>query len=348
MEGRFTVSAPTRVDLAGGTLDLWPLYCVTEGAKTINLALDLFAEVRFEHAPASSFSLEATGPSGVSHAFTALPSIADCKKLDPAIRFPVAVVSSYLASRKDFPSVKIQMSWKTQVPMGSGLGGSSTLGVALLRGISHLFNDYRDANWQWAMLGAIRDIEASFLETPTGTQDYLAALFGGLSCFQSRAGGIDHSSYRPGIFEGLSERVLVLFSGEQHHSGRSNWEVYKGAIEKDPTVLRGLFSLKQVAETMDSELRASDPNWARIGQLFSEEWAQRRALFGVSTPKLDELMQHLTQRRILGAKVCGAAAGGSLLVLVEPSHRAELSKELELEGIQVLKTKPTVRGVSIA
>lgn len=348
MEGRFTVSAPTRVDLAGGTLDLWPLYCVTEGAKTINLALDLFAEVRFEFSASERFSLEAKGPTGASYTLEAPLPISECRKLDPAIRFPVAVVSSYLATRKDFPTVKIQMTWKTQVPMGSGLGGSSTLGVALLRGISHLFADYSDAGWQWSMLSTIRDIEASFLETPTGTQDYLAALFGGLSCFQSRAGDIDHGTYRTSVFEGLADRMLVLFSGEQHHSGRSNWEVYKGAIDKDPTVLQGLFSLKELAERMDTELRAPETDWKKIGQLITEEWRHRRELFGVSTPKLDALIENLAQHSLLGVKVCGAAAGGSLLALVEPSRRNALAQTLEAEGIQVLKTKPCPRGVTIA
>jgi D-glycero-alpha-D-manno-heptose-7-phosphate kinase len=260
----------------------------------------------------------------------------------------VAVISSYLATRKDLPTVEIRLSWKTQVPMGSGLGGSSTLGVALLRGISQIFGDYAKSGWQWNLLTAIRDTEAAFLETPTGTQDYLAALFGGLSCFHSRMGRIDHATYRASAFEGLSERALVLFSGEQHHSGRSNWEVYKGAIEKDPTVVRGLFELKEIAEKVDNELRAPETDWRKIGALLSEEWKQRKNLFGVSTPKLDALISVLQKLPILGAKVCGAAAGGSLLVLVEAAHRATVLEALERERIQVLKTKPCSRGVTIA
>ena len=43
------ISSPTRVDLAGGTLDLWPLYNFTNGsATTINMAIDIstFVEIR--------------------------------------------------------------------------------------------------------------------------------------------------------------------------------------------------------------------------------------------------------------------------------------------------------------
>ena len=36
-------SAPTRIDLAGGTLDIWPLYLFHEGAQTLNAAISLRA-----------------------------------------------------------------------------------------------------------------------------------------------------------------------------------------------------------------------------------------------------------------------------------------------------------------
>ena len=41
-------SAPTRVDLAGGTIDIWPLYLFHPGAMTVNFALSLLASVRIE------------------------------------------------------------------------------------------------------------------------------------------------------------------------------------------------------------------------------------------------------------------------------------------------------------
>ena len=34
-------SAPTRIDLAGGTLEMWPLYLFHEGARTLNAAISL-------------------------------------------------------------------------------------------------------------------------------------------------------------------------------------------------------------------------------------------------------------------------------------------------------------------
>src|SRR3989338_7899754 len=40
--------APTRIDLAGGTIDIWPLYLFHESAVTINLAVNLYAKTRIK------------------------------------------------------------------------------------------------------------------------------------------------------------------------------------------------------------------------------------------------------------------------------------------------------------
>ena len=41
-------SAPTRIDLAGGTIDIWPLYLFHPGAQTLNAAISLRARARLE------------------------------------------------------------------------------------------------------------------------------------------------------------------------------------------------------------------------------------------------------------------------------------------------------------
>src|SRR5512142_417840 len=43
-----TASAPTRIDLAGGTIDIWPLYLFHDQAQTLNAAISLRAHVELE------------------------------------------------------------------------------------------------------------------------------------------------------------------------------------------------------------------------------------------------------------------------------------------------------------
>src|SRR5262244_663513 len=54
---RITAKAPTRIDFAGGTLDLWPLYLFFDGATTINAAINLFARATLESLPSTKIEL---------------------------------------------------------------------------------------------------------------------------------------------------------------------------------------------------------------------------------------------------------------------------------------------------
>jgi len=45
---RIVSSAPTRIDLAGGTIDIWPLYLFHDGATTVNVAISLRAHAQLE------------------------------------------------------------------------------------------------------------------------------------------------------------------------------------------------------------------------------------------------------------------------------------------------------------
>lgn len=340
----FKVTAPSRVDLAGGTLDIWPLYCFTGGAKTINLAIDLCAWATVDVVPDSQFQIRLHYGSEEPVAISG-PMAADAiQRLSPPLRFPAHVISSYLANKAELPEVRIRLTLGSDVPPQSGLGGSSTLCVAIGRALARVFGDYIIQGWQWRMMEWARDTEAGYLTMLTGTQDYLAALFGGANCFVSDRGNMDRVPYSDAVFQGLADRLLVLYSGETHQSGISNWELVKGAVERDKEIQRGMEAARQIAEDLDGELSAGQLSWKHIGNLLTQEWEIRKHLFKVHTKRLDEMVQFLQKQDVLGARVCGAAAGGSLMALVDPDRRATVAKECETHGIQVLKTQATKQG----
>jgi D-glycero-alpha-D-manno-heptose-7-phosphate kinase len=342
----FKVFAPTRADLAGGTLDIWPLYCIRGEAKTINVALSLRAIASFDLVPSPSLKVEVSN--GADTFMFAEPlGEKEVLGLRPSIRFPVYVISRYLAERSNLPNRHIKIGLQSEAPMGSGLGGSSTLCVSILRGLAKIFGDFVEQGWQWRMMNWVRDAEASFLRTPTGTQDYLAALFGGLRCYTSRIGGIDCTPYSTGVIDQFSERLLVLYSGEMHQSHMSNWEIFSGAMERKEEVLKGLEYIAQIADQLDGELRSGHLSWKYIGQCLNEEWQVRKAMFHVDTRRLDEIIGFLHGQKVLGAKVCGAAQGGSLIALVEPGLRQELIQKCESQRIQVLNAVCAKDGVTV-
>lgn len=339
----FRVVAPTRVDLAGGTLDIWPIHTLIGKVRTINLAIDLHASASFRFTPAKNFSLTVQS-SNESFEWIAPMTLTECQALKPALKFPVWVVNEYLSIRK-LPQFQVTMTLETEAPLRSGLGGSSCLAVAMSRGLSRIFNEYMDLGWQWRLLDWVKDVEAAFIKTPTGTQDYLAALFGGLSCFTTAMGVRGREEYPENVLKDLNERLVVLFSGEMHHSGMSNWEIFKAAFEANSEMVKGLGNIKTVADHLHSELLSGNLSWKHIGKLLSEEWSVRREVFRVNTPRLDELVEFLHAQKVYGVKVCGAAAGGSLIALVDPVKRKDLIRSCEEKGIQVLGTTGIRQGV---
>ena len=60
---------PTRIDLAGGTIDIWPLYLLHPGASTVNVAIDLYARCRIETG-GSGYTIESRDTGARVHAAT--------------------------------------------------------------------------------------------------------------------------------------------------------------------------------------------------------------------------------------------------------------------------------------
>ena len=134
---KFLVSAPTRADLAGGTLDLWPLYCLFGSTKTINVSLNLKALCTFEYQESSTRIIEVKSTQGVSFSFTEPQLEQKLESVPKEVRFPVAIVSRFFSQTLIKENFHLKIKVETQAPIGSGLGGSSTLCIALLKGLGH-------------------------------------------------------------------------------------------------------------------------------------------------------------------------------------------------------------------
>jgi len=342
----FKVSAPTRVDLAGGTLDLWPLYCLLDGAKTINAAIDLKAVVEFQATDALQTQVSLTGFDGKSLNWEPGKKDLEIDSLAPSLQLPARAIQTYLRQASEVSPTDLKIRLHTQVPMKSGLGGSSALMVALTRGLGNVWGHFQNQGWQWEMLQWVKDVEAAQIKSPTGTQDYLASLLGGFRCYYSLAGTVEEKAYGADVLAGFNERLLVIFSGESHESGLSNWEVFKQAVQGEPALIRGLKRIQEIAEALDQALGKS-VNWKHVGGLLSEEWRCRRDFLKVQTPTVEKLISQLEEYGVLGAKVCGAAQGGSILALVEPDQRKAITRKCQAAGLQVLPTRAQTAGVEV-
>src|SRR5687768_4385665 len=113
------VQAPARIDLAGGTLDIWPICLVEPGAVTVNLAIDRLARARARLRSDGTFVLVARDR-GLRSRRRGLAELRGETALP--LHREVALLFA--------PEGGLELETRSRVPAGSGLGGSSTLFVA--------------------------------------------------------------------------------------------------------------------------------------------------------------------------------------------------------------------------
>ena len=125
-------SAPTRVDLAGGTIDIPPLFLFHEGASTVNFAVDLLAKCRIETRDDDKIILESIDR-GVKFE-SSLEHIAELKN-EPRLELLAKLVYFFK------PETGFEMITDSEAPAGAGLAGSSTLNIACIGALNKLVGD---------------------------------------------------------------------------------------------------------------------------------------------------------------------------------------------------------------
>jgi D-glycero-alpha-D-manno-heptose-7-phosphate kinase len=304
---RVAVTAPCRVDLAGGTLDIWPLGLLHRGSLTVNVAIP--TRVRME--------VDLSAPVGhVEHAERDEP----WRMLGPedTARDLTAAVCFALRS-----TGRVRVRVFEQAPIGSGLGGSSSYAVALARAVLAL--EERSMGDR-ALVALLRDLEARVLGIPTGTQDHWAAIRGGVLAVHIEPGG-ESVERLPVDPQWVSERLTVFFTGINHHSGMVNWQVIRRRLDGDEETRSALEAIADAARLCRQALMAQDQH--EVGVAVSAEWAARRRLAPEVCP--DDVECVVRRAREAGGtavKACGAGGGGSLLVWHPPGLRQQITEAL--------------------
>ena len=322
-------SAPARLDLAGGTLDLWPLYLLHEGSLTVNLAIDRRARAEVERID-SGFEF-VSRDLGFRRRFE---SAADARESREA-----ALAGEAARALGVERGLKVTVS--SDVPFGSGLGGSSALMVALISAVARLEGRVLSAAESVVLC---RDAETRVLRAPAGTQDYESALRGGLNTIRFGPGSPAVET-RVAPVDEFRRHLLLFDSGRPHHSGLNNWEIYKARIDGDRDVIERLDRIRDAARKMARAAESFD--FEKMGRILSEEWEERKRLApGVSTRELEEAEERARRGGAWGAKACGAGGGGVLVILCPPERKAKISEALAgLPGGAVLRADCDNSGV---
>lgn len=323
-------SAPTRIDLAGGTLDIWPLYLFHDDAQTINAAISLRAHAEVLPRTDGKVVLESIDTSKVVEARS-------WKELAGDNTLPLLSRLAYF-----FRAANLTLRTRGESPAGAGIAGSSALNIAVCGALAAWADLTLDAD---TLLTIAMNVEAQVIQVPTGLQDYRPAYYGGIAAVELRPEAVKRVALSVDPV-GLRQRLALAYTGAPHFSGTNNWEITKRHIDGDRHVFDCFERIADASRGVRDALTRGD--WVETARQIDREWTARKALApGVTTRAIDGLISAATAAGATAAKVCGAGGGGCLFCLAAPEDLRAVEAALTAGGANVLDYRIESDGLRV-
>lgn len=325
------VRAPLRISFVGGGSDLPDFYKVSPG-KVISATIDKYVYVAINPAPLLK---------GITARYSTIEHVNKPEELENDRMREVLLHFGV--------SDNMELGVFSHMHTGTGLGGSSSFTVSLVKGLSTYLKKRLDKT---EVAEIASNIEIKALKEPIGKQDQYAAAHGGINTFKFQ--GDESVEVDPVLLgyetkDALEKNIIVFFTGitrkantvlnEQKNNTQSN--------------IKHLKSMVKLVDTFQKKLLKG--NFKDLGEILHENWLIKKKLASkISSSVIDELYKTGIKNGASGGKLLGAGGGGCLLFFVPPSKREKLEKAmlkkaeaLKLEDFKEVPIKFTYSGVEI-
>jgi galactokinase/mevalonate kinase-like predicted kinase len=327
-ERQLVCSAPGRAGIIGNPTDMY-------GGAVLSCSVGMRARVVIS--PASDLVLEAMGQQC---------RVAGRGDLNPrGDQFDLArAVLDYL----QLPPLACHIQYDSEIPLRSGMAGSTALLVALLKALSV---------WQgeethlYRLAERARYVELNYLKVVCGYQDAYMCTFGGLNYLDFR-GKQFYRREEAELFatvEPLAPYVSALpfvlgFTGVQHASSAVHKPLRERWLEGETSVIAGYRRMTEIARMGKKALILRD--WPLLARLMSENHAIQRDLGG-SGEANERLIEAALKAGALGAKLAGAGDGGTIIALWPWADSSRLEEALVEAGASAIYRPQVGPGVMI-
>lgn len=323
------------MDLAGATLDIWPLYLFHPGAVTVNCAITRRASCVIETGHEGSHIELVSRDTGRKESFASFGALAKAKKYKLPLLAELVKIFQ--------PKHGFTLTTDSEAPAGAGIGGSSAMAVAICAALDE-YTGVKMERERWIHIS--RDAEAVVILVPTGTQDHYPPAFGGVSAIHLDCGG-EWREELPTNADELERRLVLCYTGKPRKSAINNWEVFKAHINGKKKVQGNLEQISRIAQEVRGALARE--NWNELARLVREEWGWRkRNLPTISTPVIDKIISSAMKKGAVAGKVCGAGGGGCVTLLIEPEARERVETAVSAAGGESLPMRIDREGVQVS
>jgi len=324
--------APFRVSFGGGGTDMEP-YCLEHGGCVINTTIDRHAHITLK--PRNDKKIKV-----ISKNFNQelLFDIGD-KNYSQKFELFKGVVN-VLDIKEGFDIIAY-----SELPAGSGMGGSSSLTVALIGA----FNEYYNFGFEEHQIAQkTYDIERIELKQKGGYQDQFAASYGGFNFIEfTDEVKVFPINSSPEMIDELQYRMILCYVGGSHFSEDIQDDVLKGYEFEKKSYMESMQDLKDVAHGMREIVEKKDlTRLNKFGKLLHKGWLAKKSLSSkISNDHIENFYLTSRQYGVIGGKLLGAGGGGHLLLFSDPRKKYKVIRELEKIGGKIVNFHFNPRGL---
>ncbi|MHB1455119.1 MAG: fucose pyrophosphorylase domain-containing protein [Saccharofermentanales bacterium] len=343
VKDKVEVRLPLRVNWGGGWSDT-PPYCIENGGMVLNAAIkvsgELPVEVVLKKLNERKVIFESTD-SGVLCEFTELVDLQNCQDtFDPFALHKAALLAcgvipamktksqpeSELLHQSEGVTLKtildqlgggIYLSTCVKgVPRGSGLGTSSILAGACVKGIFEFFGEQISDNELYYRVLCLEQM----MSTGGGWQDQVGGLAPGIKMVSTQSGVkqvVQCESLKISLqtMDELESRFCLIYTGQRRLARNLLREVVGRYIASNPVSIQVLHEIQRVAVLMRFELEKG--NVDLFAQLLDKQWELSKQLDNGCTNTCIEQIFMTCEDLIDGKMICGAGGGGFLQVILK-------------------------------
>jgi D-glycero-alpha-D-manno-heptose-7-phosphate kinase len=307
----FVVSrTPFRVSFFGGGTD-YPAWYRNNGGAVLSSAINQYCYITCRYLPAYFQNVHRIVWSHIEVVQTYR------EILHPAIR---AAMPAYGFD----DSRGLEIHHQGDLPARTGIGSSSSFAVGLINALKALRHE--SITKHELALAAI-DLEQNLLGDTVGSQDQVAAAYGGLNIIHFNTDGsivVEPLTLPPERQAQLEGRLMLVYTGTNRFSSDMAKKIVEN-IESKNDRLRRMHDM--VFEAADI-LRRGDLD--DFGRMLDETWQLKRSLDpSISSSAIDEIYRKAKAAGALGGKLLGAGGAGFMAFYMPEGAADPVRKALE-------------------
>ncbi|MHC4662649.1 MAG: GHMP family kinase ATP-binding protein [Planctomycetota bacterium] len=305
-----TSRTPLRISFFGGGTD-YPAWFRNEGGAVISTTIDKYCYLSCRYLPPFFDNKHRIVWSHIETVSTI------SEILHPAVREGLRLLG--------FDDSKgLEIHHQGDLPARTGMGSSSAFSVGLIKALSALQGRMIDKN---SLAMKAIELEQDVLKESVGSQDQVAAAYGGLNAIHFRENGdfrVEPICIPSSRKSELNSRLLMFYTGTSRLSSEISGDIIKNVDKKKE-------SLRTMRTYVDKALSIlnSDESLDDFGRLLHENWMHKRELGkSVTNPLIDSIYKKATENGALGGKLCGAGASGFMVFYVPDDRQQQVIQAL--------------------